>query len=346
MAGKRARPWVRPLVLLAISLIAGWIVIGIVGAIDWAAVRSSFGRLQAWQLLPLFGLFLLRQGLNAVPLSRFVPGLSWRRSVQSDVSANLVGTVAPPPGDIVLRVSMFRTWGIAPVDGMAGVTLNMITFYGVRFAAPVLGLLLVAAQGADRGQWVIAGAGGLLAAAILVSLVLVMRSEALAATVGRSAARAVRTVRSSVDAQRWAEATVDFRGRASDALREGLPVALASMLAMVLTDGLLLLTALRFVGLPAEVSTVDVLAAFLFAYPLTILPLFGFGLMDASLVASWTEIGGAAVEPVAVAGLAIWRAFTLLGPLAMGAAAVAWWRRQARLDQTSPGAEPSSRQSH
>jgi hypothetical protein len=50
---------------------------------------------------------LLRQVLNAVPLSQFVEGLGPRRSVQNDLAANLLGTVSPPPGDVLIRVAMF-----------------------------------------------------------------------------------------------------------------------------------------------------------------------------------------------------------------------------------------------
>ena len=52
-------------------------------------------------------MLLLRQVLNAVPLSQFVEGLGLRRSVQNDLAANLLGTVSPPPGDVVIRVAMF-----------------------------------------------------------------------------------------------------------------------------------------------------------------------------------------------------------------------------------------------
>ena len=33
-----------------------------------------------------------------------------------------------------MRVSMFRSWGIAATDGMPGVVLNSLTFYVIRYA--------------------------------------------------------------------------------------------------------------------------------------------------------------------------------------------------------------------
>lgn len=89
----------------------GGIVIGLVGSVEWSQVGAALGRL-SWTAIPLLiALLFVRQGFNAVPLSRFVAGLGWWRSVQNDVTANLIGTVAPPPGDVVIRVSMFRSWG-------------------------------------------------------------------------------------------------------------------------------------------------------------------------------------------------------------------------------------------
>ena len=61
---------------------------------------------------------------------------------------------------------------------------------------------------------------------------------------------------------------------------------------MVLADALVLLVALRASGVPASaLSLVDVLGAFLLAYPLTLLPLFGLGVLDAVLLGAWVTVG-------------------------------------------------------
>jgi hypothetical protein len=101
------RPLLKPLLLLVVSIAVGIVIVGFVGAIDWDAVASAFARLSWWQFGPLVAVLLLRQVLNAVPLSQFVEGLGPRRSVQNDLAANLLGTVSPPPGDVLIRVAMF-----------------------------------------------------------------------------------------------------------------------------------------------------------------------------------------------------------------------------------------------
>jgi hypothetical protein len=324
------RPWLKPLLLFLASIAVAWIVVGFVGAIDWGEVVASFGRLGVAGAVVLVLVLLVRQGFNAVPLSRFVDGLTWRRSVQNDLGANVVGTFAPPPSDVVLRVSMFSSWGINPVDGMAGVTLNMLTFYAVRFSAPVLGVAVLAVQGVERGQLLPALLSGLVAVAVVGGLIGVMRGDAMAAWVGRTAARVVNRVRDGVDEDEWALAVTDFRGRMNDTLRAGLLPSMLALVAMVLADALILLLALRFVGVgPEQLSTVDVIGGFLIAYPLTLMPLAGLGVLDAALLAAYTDIAGLQWEAEIVAALVAWRTVTIGGPLALGALTVAWWRRAA-----------------
>ena len=328
-AWARHRRWAKPLLLIVLSLVVARIIITFVGSIDWAAVASAFGRLSAWQFIPLVLALLARQAFNAVPLSRFVPGLRWSRSVQNDLTANVVGTLSPPPSDVVLRIAMFKSWNIDPVDGMAGVTLNMIAFYIVRFVAPTLGLAILAIEGAQTHHVVAAITSAVIAAAILIALILIMRGDSLASLLGRSAGRVAARVRASVDPEKWADSVVAFRGRMAQTLRAGLPASLGALVVMVLCDGLVLLLAIRFIGVGENVlSTVAIYGAFLIAYPLTVMPLAGFGVLDAALLATWVEIAGTQWESDLVAALVVWRAITILGPLALGGLTLLLWRRR------------------
>ncbi|GEA84283.1 lysylphosphatidylglycerol synthase domain-containing protein [Cellulomonas gelida] len=334
--------WRRPLRLVlwaALAVFAWFAVSRLVGAIDWHAVADAFGHVPAWVILPLLALLLLRQVLNAVPLQQYVAGLSLFRSLQNDLAAYLVGSFTPPPADVVVRVSMFRAWGVDPAAGLAGVGLNTATFYAVRFGVPVVGVvLLLLGEGVESRQWVTALVCGLVAAACVAALAMLLRSTTLAAWMGRQAGALVGRFRKDVDPQAWADYLVDLRARTSDRLRTGLVPSLLALVAMVLADGSMLLLALRAVGVPMSALTaVDVLAAFLVAYPITLMPMFGFGIMDAVLVGAWTTIAGVAWEPEIVAATIVWRVVTIVGPLVLGLAVVAFWRRRAG-DSTDDGA--------
>lgn len=335
----RARSWwrraLRVVVWLVVAVFAWIALTRLVGAVDWGAVADAFATLPLWVVLPLLVALLVRQVLNAVPLERYVAGLSLFRSLQNDLAAGLVGAFTPPPADVVIRVSMFRAWGVDPAQGLAGVGLNTATFYAVRFGVPVVGIALLAlGEGADLGQVVSTVLCAIVAAACLVGLAMLLRSSALADWLGRTAARAVRRVRRSVEEDVWAAYLVDLRERTSDRLRTGLVPALLSLVAMVVVDGLMVVLTLRAVGVPTSVVTVvDVLAAFLVAYPLTLLPMFGFGVLDAVLVGAWTTIAGAVWEADLVAAVLVWRVVTLVGPLVLGVLVVLLWRRAVRRDE-------------
>jgi putative heme transporter len=326
--GPGARRAVKTAVALVVGVFALRVMVGLVGTVDWPAVGAAFGLLPWWAPAPLVLALAARQVLNAVPLAVSVPGLRLGRSVQNDLAANLVATMTPPPADVVLRVAMFRSWDIDAVRAMTGVTVNTLVFYSVRFVTPVLGALLLAGQGLERHQWVTTALCGLIAVAVLAVTVLLLRSDALAAGVGRAGGRAVRLVRRSTDPEAWAARVVAFRGASADGLRRALPRSVLALVGMVLADGLVLLLALRMVGVPAgDLSVLDVLGAFLLAYPLTLLPLFGLGVLDAVLIGAWTVVAGHDLEAAMIAGTVVWRSVTIIGPWAFGAVALGAWRR-------------------
>ena len=346
---RQSRWWrllLRPLLFLVLSFIVATWLISLVGSVDWRQVGSALGQLSWVEVPALLALLLLRQAFNSVPLNVFVPGLGFRRGFQNDLTANLVGTLAPPPGDIVVRVSMFRSWGISPVDGMPGVTLNSLAFYVIRFGIPILGVFALIGQDLSGTQIWSAVLSLMLAVAIIVTLILVSRGESLARLVGRRAAFVAARFRTGVDVDTWGDKVADFRATMSTRLARGLPPSLASLTAMVVTDALIVLLALRLVGVDSTLLPVlIVLGSFFIAYPLTALPLAGLGVLDAALVVVYTEAAGVASEPEIVAALVVWRVVTILGTLLLGAITLTWWRWQIStgriLPADAPEAEPA-----
>jgi len=329
---RQSRWWqllVRPLLFLALSVVVARILINLVGSVDWRQVGEALGRL-GWSAVPvLLVLLLLRQAFNSVPLAVFVPGLGFARGFQNDLTANLVGTVAPPPGDVVVRISMFRSWGISAADGMPGVTLNSLAFYVIRFSVPILGVVVLLRQDLSGAQIWSAVVSLLVAVAIVVTLVLVARGERFARLLGRWAARVAARFRDDVDEHAWGDKVADFRATMSTRLSRGLPPSLLSLTAMVITDSAIVLASLRFVGVDSVLLPwMIITGAFYIAYPLTALPLAGLGVLDAALVVAYTETAGVAAEPEIVAALVVWRVVTILGTLALGLLAFLWWRWQ------------------
>lgn len=329
---RRSRWWtllVRPVLFLVVSLVIARVLISLVGSVDWRQVGTALRQLGWAQVPALLALLALRQVFNAVPLAVFVPGLGFVRAIQNDSTANLVATVAPPPGDVLARASMFRSWGISPADAMPGVTLNSLVFYVIRFTIPILGVLVLLRGYPETAQAWSAVLSLIVAVAIVIALVLVSRGERFARLLGRQAARVAARFRDNVDAEAWEEAVSGFRARMSTRLTRGLPLSLAALAAMVVTDGVIALVCLRMVGVDsALISAAFVLGSFFLAFPITALPLAGLGVLDATLIVAYTEMAGVDAEPEIVAGLVVWRVVTLIGPLVLGGITFGWWTWQ------------------
>jgi len=327
--------------LLALAILVAIVVVRLVGRIDWPAVWHALGHLTWWQPFVLVAVVVLRQVLNALPLALYIPGVSPLRATVNDLGAILMSAVAPPPSDLALRVGMFNSWGVPTVNGLAGTVMNTLTFYIVRFAAPLPGFVLLIFVSRWPGvRWldVLCLA---IAAAILVGVLLVVRSDELARRVGGWAGRTAQKVRRTVDPEKWVQACADFRTNIAASFRYGFPRSLLGLCGMLAADLAVLVLCLRFVGVSAgEVPLVDIAIAYLFAYPFTLFPFSGIGIVDALVLAALVESGGVGVEAAAVAALVVWRVFTVAGPIAMGLGAVAIWRR-GWLGDVTPGSAPS-----
>lgn len=332
VADARPRPaWLRPVLLVVIVVVCSWLASTFLGAIDWASVGEALSRLAAWQVVVLVLVLLLRQTLNAYPLALFIEGLGAARALLNDLVASLMVVVAPPPGDLVVRVAMFRTWGIDASRGLAGATMNMLAFYVNRFAAPLVGLLVVLTLGNGTQRVGAAVASGVVAVVMAVVLSLMVRREGFADRLGRAAGRTARRVRSSVDPEAWADAATGFQGHVSASYRRAFPRSLLVLTTMVLTDACILLLAMRFVGVSAgDLPAYEVIGVFFLAYPLTLPPLMGLGIFDVVLLGAFLEAGGDLLEPELLAALTVWRAVTILGPIALGGVVTLVWRHRTR----------------
>lgn len=326
-AGPRRR-WLRRLVLLAVAVAIAVLVIDRVGRIDWSAVGGALGRLSWWQPLVLLVVVAVRQILNASPLHFYIEGVSIGRATQNDLGAILMSTVAPAPANYALRLAMFSSWGVSAARGAAGSLMNTLTFWIARFSVPLAGFVILILVGGDISYRWTDLSSLLIAAAIVVGVLLVLRSDGLARSVGTRAGLVAHKFRRTVDPERWAQGCIDFRGHVSTRFHYGFPRSLAGMAGMLADDLVLLVLCLRFVGVSAsQVGLAEIAIAYIFAFPLTMLPFSGIGVVDSIIIAALVQVGGHAVESSAVAGLVIWRIFTLGVPALAGVGAIGLWRR-------------------
>lgn len=323
------RAWVIRVAVLAVVAVITVAAVRLIGEVDWGAVWDALRHLSWWQAPLLLGLLLVRQTSNSLPLSLYIAGLSPYRAVLNDQAAFVIGTVAPTPSDLALRTAMFSSWGIAVAAGVAGALLHKLTFWIVRFGVPVVGLVVLLLRRDELGVRLLDLASIAFAIGLAAVLLLVMRSDRLARTVGRRGGALVGRVR-SVDPEAWATSCADFRAKVAIRFHGGFPRALAAMVGLLAVDVVMLTLCLRFVGIDAREAPFGIIvAAYAVGYPLSVFPFAGIGLLDAAIIAGITAYGGHALEAPAVAALIVWRVFTLGGPIVLGVVSVALWHRSA-----------------
>jgi putative heme transporter len=319
--------WIRRAILLVLAIACARIIIDLVGTIDWHAVWDGIDHLHAWQLALLVGLVVVRQTLNAMPLAYFIPGLSVFRATASDQGATLMSMVAPPTTDHVFRLVVLRSWGIDLGRGAAGGTGNILVFYIARWIAPLVGVLLLAPVRVDLTYLVVAAASLVVAVALLVGGFMVTRSQPLAEGLGRWTGGWAARVRRSIDPEAWAAAFGRFQTHIADRFKVGVLLSLPTLVVKLVVDALICLCAIRFVGIGSDqLPAVEVVVAFLVVFPLTLFPLQGIGLLDATLVAALTDVGGVELEAGLVAAMVTYRVVTLGVPALLGLLFILGWR--------------------
>lgn len=331
--------WLKRATLLLLAFLVVVALMRLFGSMDWDAVGAALAHLSWWQPLVLLLVLCARQIANAAPLHYYIDGISLYRATLNDLSATMLTAFAPPPSDMALRVAMFTSWGVKLPLAIAGTTMNAMTFFIVRFATPLAGFALAAVAARELGiRWL--DVISLAIAAALIAIVLLMtRSQATARNVGRICGNLARRITKGVDPRHWEEQCVMFQQELSARFGYAFPRSLAVSFAMVFFDGLLLLLALRFVGLDASLlPTADVAIAFLFAFPLTAMPMSGMGAMDVLVAASCISVAGEVIQEPLLAALIIWRLFNVAGPLLLGVAAAALWKTGLRKNPRPPAA--------
>lgn len=322
------RIWAVRVVVLAVVAVLVVVAFGLIGQVDWDAVGRAVRRLTWWQVPLLVVLIVIRQSVNSQPLALYIAGLTPYRAVLNDQVGTMIGMLIPTPSDLVIRSAMYSSWGVPIALGIAGTLLHKVTFYIVRYGIPVVGAAILLARGDGLGLRLFDLASVALSIGILVVLLLVMHSTSLAARVGRRAGRLVARIRRRVDPEAWAVSWSAFHDNVAARFHRGFGWAVLCLLVMLTLDSTMVVLAMRFVGVGPVVPVSVIVAAFLIAFPLTLFPFNGIGLIEAAVVAGVVATGGHGVEAPAVAAMLVWRVFAVGGPILMGLASILVWNHR------------------
>jgi uncharacterized membrane protein YbhN (UPF0104 family) len=293
-----------------------------VRAMTWLE-ETSLGALALWNLATYCFLWMA-----------CLPGLSFLQAgVVSQSSTAVANTV--PGGTYValgLTYSMLTSWGHRRSVVTLTLLITGIWDTAVKLVLPIAAVAVLAAEGDSNVGLMTTALVGLAVLGTAVALaVLGLRSDATAARIGTGlaalASRATRLV-GRPPAVGWDIALVRFRAKTVDLFRSRWRQMSAAAVASHLSLFLVLLLALRHVGVPEdEVGWAEVLAAFSLVRLVTAVPVTPGGLGVFELVLTGALVAAGAGHARAVAAVLVYRFLTFLVPIPLGVACYVVWRR-------------------
>lgn len=266
------------------------------------------------------------------------PQLSFGHAMVMTQSTTAVANTVPAGAavGIGMTYTMLGSWGYSRSKATTAVLVSGVWNSFIKLAMPVLALALVLLGGGVGGGRVVSALAGIagLAGAVVV-FALLLRSEQGARRVGLGAGRVASRLLGLVrrpPVHGWELATVKFRARTIALVERRWPSITVTSLVSHLSLYLVLLVALRDVGVgDAEVGWAEVLAVFAFARLATAIPFTpgGVGFVEAVLIAGLTAAGGDRDQ--VTAAVLVYRALTWGLPILVGVGCYLWWRRRSLL---------------
>jgi uncharacterized membrane protein YbhN (UPF0104 family) len=305
--------------------------------INWDDVASAVSALSAQQLVALGVSGLIVMCFLGWASKASLPGLTLYQGFESSGTSQMTAFVVPPPGDYVIRFSMYRTYGFTDQQSGISVLIAMVLRYVAIFAMPVIGFaaaLLAGVAPSDGLLWFLGLSVGLVLVVVLLRRV--VRSDAAAHAVGRWISGVVTRV------MRWFHRTpakdleasvVEFGRSTRGTVDQNRRSLVASNLGWGLSNILVLGLAIRFSGLDA--ATVPFAAICLATgvmMVVNILPIPGKSALIAPTMFTLLSLTTTADQSALTAALLLYRVVTWIEPMLIGCILFFLWRYRVRKD--------------
>ena len=275
-----------------------------------------------------------------------MPGQTFRQATVATETATAVSNTVLGGAAVSLGLTyaMNSSWGFSRSRTSVSLLVSGLFNNFAKLGLPVLALALLAFQGQSGSGRVAAGLAGIGGLAVaVVALWLLLRSRDSAARLGVAAGRAASALLRLLGrppVQGWDRATTKFRDRTALLLHARWHWITLATLVSHLSLFLVLLLALRFVGVTGEqVAWTEALAVFAFARLLTAIPLTpgGLGVVELALITGLAAAGGP--RAMVAAAVLVFRALTYVLPIPIGLVTYVFWRRN-RSWRRSPNSAP------
>jgi uncharacterized protein (TIRG00374 family) len=308
----------------------------------WTSVRSM-----TWVEVSVLGLAAVwNLATYQFVVVATMPGQTFRQATVATetttaVSNTVLGGAAIAVG---LTYAMNSSWGFSRSRTSVSLLVSGLFNNFAKLGLPVLALALLAFSAPPTTARLLAGVAGVAGLAVaVVAMWLLLRSRESAARLGRVAGRwasALLRAFGRPPLEGWDKATTKFRDRTALLLHARWHWISLATLVSHLSLFLVLLLALRFVGVDGEqVSWVEALAVFAFARLLTAIPFTpgGLGVVELALITGLSAAGGARAS--VAAAVLIFRALSYVLPIPLGLITYVIWQRN-RSWRRAPNAAP------
>jgi uncharacterized protein (TIRG00374 family) len=361
-AAKRKRPvWRVVQILLAVAVVAISFLYAIPKIANYSEVWTEIRDMTWLELLFLFAATALNLVTYWWANMVSIPNLGlWQAAVNNQTSTTVANTM-PGGGYVSIAVSyeMYRAWGFSKTDVGLSVAVTSVLNIFAKLALPAIALILIIVTHRASGSLIGASIVGVLILAVAVVLFgLVMWRKRFARSIGSGLGRAATWVARMLHRSRtfdWGDAAVRFRRTTINFLVERWFWLTSTTILSHLSLYLVLLLALRFVGVSdAEVNWAQVLGVFAIGRLLTAIPITpgGLGIVEVAYIGGLILAGrGHADVPADVfhaqvtAAVLVFRALTYGIQIPLGALTYVVWRTNTSWRKPAPIAAPEPRTS-
>jgi uncharacterized membrane protein YbhN (UPF0104 family) len=305
--------------------------------LDLHTVRRAIASLSAGEWAVFLLVFAATIWANGFLTASVVPKLPIRRGATAYLGSSAVSSTFPGPGDLALRLLMYRSWGYSTTLSTVSVAASGMVTVGTKLVLPAVAMVPLFFTGqltGDTGRFAVIGAT--IAIAVVVIVVLTLLKPSFAARVGDIAERVIGVVLRRVGRtgpEGLGDRLVEAREQAITLLAPRWPMALLATVLLTLSRLLLLVVSLRFVGVPREDLTVSqIFATYAIVELLTVVPITagGAGVVELGYIGLLTGYAGKAYVNQVTAGVMLFRLATWIAIIPIGWITVGLWRLSVR----------------
>jgi uncharacterized protein (TIRG00374 family) len=298
----------------------------------WDEVRAA----PAWQIAGLFAMAVVILCLSTAMMVLPIRGIGAIRAFITQQGSTAISNTIPGPSGTGMRFLMLRSYGVDVEDfsrGMVAVSLwNNVCMLSMPGVAVLL--LVLFGDGGDHDATLVGWAvfAVVVSVALVLGVIAVLRSIGFARWLGRTGQRltnfALRLIHKP-EVGGWESSAVTLRANTVTVLKaRGLRLTVLT-LSNYWLNGILLMLCLRLVGVDEqELPWAIGLATYTVGRLSTVIQITpgGVGVVEVAYTAAFVAVTSSDLQAPITAGVLIYRGFTYLLPIVVGAFCYLGWR--------------------